>query len=172
MRGAFPSIIKLIPKCEKIKKLTAICKLCKQNASFTFRTASKDCHLMIGGDNMYMPLCRECHARESKLNAENAYIGDPSKISVEIENAQFDEQKEDQEEGGQNNRLQVTPQASVNHEKKTPLSSVTGTTASGGSPKAKSFSSEDSLGKQNHGSGSAQQITLRRINNKTASTTP
>ena len=91
MRGAFPSIIKLIPKCEKIKKLTAICKLCKQNASFTFRTASKDCHLMIGGDDMYMPLCRECHARESKLNAENAYIGDPSKISVEIENAQFDE---------------------------------------------------------------------------------
>ena len=47
--------------------------------------------MMIGGDNMYMPLCRECHARESKLNAENAYIGDPSKISVEIENAQFDE---------------------------------------------------------------------------------
>ena len=28
-RGAFPEILSLIPKCEKIKKLTAICKLCK-----------------------------------------------------------------------------------------------------------------------------------------------
>ena len=65
MRGAFPAVLALIPKCEKIKKLTAICKLCKQNASFTFRTASKDCQTMIGGENMYMPLCRECHHRES-----------------------------------------------------------------------------------------------------------
>ena len=89
LRGAFPSILTLIPKCEKIKKLTAICKLCKQNASFTFRTASKDNTNMIGGENMYMPLCRECHARESKLNAANVYCGDPSKISVEKEKNQF-----------------------------------------------------------------------------------
>ena len=40
---------------------------------------------MIGGDNMYMPLCRECHRRESRINAANAYEGDPSKIFVEIE---------------------------------------------------------------------------------------
>ena len=65
LRGAFPNILTLIPKCEKIKKLTAICKLCKQNASFTFRTASKDCQTMIGGENMYMPLCRDCHQRET-----------------------------------------------------------------------------------------------------------
>jgi thymidine kinase len=89
-RGAFPSVLNLIPKCEKIKKLTAICKLCKQNASFTFRTASKDNETMIGGEDMYMPLCRECHARESRINADNLYTGDPSKISVEIENKQFE----------------------------------------------------------------------------------
>lgn len=80
LRGAFPNIIALIPKCEKIKKLTAICKLCKQNASFTYRTASKDNTNMIGGENMYMPLCRECHARETKLNAANAFTGDPSVV--------------------------------------------------------------------------------------------
>ena len=43
MRGPFPSILALIPKCEKIKKLTAICKKCGANASFTFRTASQSC---------------------------------------------------------------------------------------------------------------------------------
>ena len=152
MRGAFPNILALIPKCEKIKKLTAICKLCKQNASFTFRTASKDCHAMIGGENMYMPLCRECHARESKLNAENAYMGDPSKISVEIENKQFT--------GGETQAAQLkTPKTTGagQTDKLTPGSSMTGTTASGDSPKAKSFSSEDSLGRDN-------EITLRKIN--------
>lgn len=40
---------------------------------------------MIGGDNMYMPLCRDCHNRESQMNADNAYEGDPSLISVEVE---------------------------------------------------------------------------------------
>lgn len=45
---------------------------------------------MIGGENMYMPLCRECHARESSLNAGNAYVGDPSKISAEFELKQFE----------------------------------------------------------------------------------
>ena len=73
LRGAFPNILNLIPKCEKIKKLTAICKLCKQNASFTFRTASKDVQSMIGGENMYMPLCRDCHQRSSQMNVDNAF---------------------------------------------------------------------------------------------------
>ena len=29
LRGAFPAILDLIPKCEKVKKLSAICKVCK-----------------------------------------------------------------------------------------------------------------------------------------------
>ena len=28
---------------------------------------------MIGGDDMYMPLCRECHQRETQLNKDNAF---------------------------------------------------------------------------------------------------
>ena len=42
LRGNFPNILALLPKCEKIKKLTAICKLCKESASFTFRKAGND----------------------------------------------------------------------------------------------------------------------------------
>ena len=40
---------------------------------------------MIGGADMYMPLCRECHGRESRLNKHIAYEGDPSVTCVEIE---------------------------------------------------------------------------------------
>lgn len=44
---------------------------------------------MIGGDDMYMPLCRECHTRETNLNKDNAYAGDPSVISARLENERF-----------------------------------------------------------------------------------
>lgn len=85
LRGTFPSIVSLIPKCEKIKKLSAICKLCKDKASFTFRHADANCEKLIGGENMYMPLCRQCHERESAKHAGNQFMGDPTVISVKVE---------------------------------------------------------------------------------------
>ena len=78
MREAFPAILNLIPKCEKIKKLSAICNLCKQEASFTFRTAKKDVMSLIGGADMYMPLCRECHSQDipsHQLESNTVLIG-------------------------------------------------------------------------------------------------
>ena len=59
-------------KCEKVKKLQSICKNCNHTASFTFRTASKHVTEMIGGEDMYKPLCRECYQieTEAKLKLE------------------------------------------------------------------------------------------------------
>jgi thymidine kinase len=85
LRGPWKNITELIPLCEKVKKLSAICKLCKENASFTFRTAPKTCKALIGGADMYMPLCRDCHSRETRLS-ENAFEGDPEFINVKLEN--------------------------------------------------------------------------------------
>lgn len=34
------NILELIPLCEKVKKLSSICKLCGTNANFTFRSSS------------------------------------------------------------------------------------------------------------------------------------
>jgi len=73
LRGPWRNITELIPLCEKVQKLSAICKLCKENASFTFRTADKSIQTLIGGADMYMPLCRDCHSRESRLNNENHF---------------------------------------------------------------------------------------------------
>jgi thymidine kinase len=61
-REPWKPILQLIPKCEKVKKLTAICKLCKKSASFTFRTASEEDKCLLGGADKYMPVCRECHS--------------------------------------------------------------------------------------------------------------
>jgi thymidine kinase len=84
-RGKWQNITELIPLCEKVKKLSAICKLCKVNASFTFRTADKHCQNMIGGADMYMPLCRDCHGRESLFNATNKFEGDPELVNLKAE---------------------------------------------------------------------------------------
>lgn len=70
LRTGFENVINLIPKAEKVKKLAAICKLCGQNASFTFRTCLVDAIQLIGGDEAYIPLCRDCfnteHVKQEK----------------------------------------------------------------------------------------------------------
>ena len=63
-RTGFENIINLIPTVEKVKKLAAICKICGQNASFTFRTCLNESVQLIGGGEVYMPLCRECFNKE------------------------------------------------------------------------------------------------------------
>lgn len=85
LRGPFKSILQLIPKCEKVKKLTAICKLCKKSASFTFRTADEEDKCLLGGADKYMPVCRECHYIQSNTRPKTAYAGDPTIINAKVE---------------------------------------------------------------------------------------
>jgi thymidine kinase len=65
LRTGFDSILQLVPLAEKVKKLQAICKICNQNASFTFRTTSSNELQQIGGEESYKPLCRECFNEET-----------------------------------------------------------------------------------------------------------
>ena len=41
---------------------------------------------MIGGADMYMPLCRDCHTRDSRLNDSTRFEGNPEIINVRAEN--------------------------------------------------------------------------------------
>lgn len=59
-RKPFNDVLDLIPKCEKIKQLNAICKICSSSASFTLRTSVDERVELIGGGDLYMPVCREC----------------------------------------------------------------------------------------------------------------
>jgi thymidine kinase len=83
-REPWKSISELIPLCESVTKLSAICKLCKRKAHFTYRTAKENCKTLIGGAEMYMPLCRDCHNRESALHKQ-IYEGDATVINVRLE---------------------------------------------------------------------------------------
>jgi hypothetical protein len=59
-RKPFNDVLDLIPKCEKVKQLQAICKICSYPASFTLRTTASEEIELIGGGDLYMPVCREC----------------------------------------------------------------------------------------------------------------
>lgn len=64
-REAFGDVCRLVPLCEKVKKLRGVCMRCRQPdcAAFTVRhnTASTD-QILIGGKNIYRSVCRNCLA--------------------------------------------------------------------------------------------------------------
>ena len=55
----FGELIDLIPICESVVKLTALCKICGANASFTKRIVNSDETVLIGTGDMYQPVCRK-----------------------------------------------------------------------------------------------------------------
>ncbi len=60
-RENFGLIHTLIPKCEKVDKLNAVCMLCGDNAAFTMRTGASGADIVdIGGADKYQPVCRRC----------------------------------------------------------------------------------------------------------------
>ena len=64
-RQPFGEICNLIPLCDNITKLKAFCVNCKKNgkikpAIFTKRETNETDTILIGGKNIYVPVCREC----------------------------------------------------------------------------------------------------------------
>ena len=60
-REAFPNIAQLIPKCENIDRLHAVCFRCKKESSFTRRIVEGDTIEDIGGIDKYQAVCRKCY---------------------------------------------------------------------------------------------------------------
>jgi thymidine kinase len=59
-RKPFGQIISLVPMCDKITKLKAFCKICANGneALFTYCKKEKHEQICVGGEDIYMPLCR------------------------------------------------------------------------------------------------------------------
>lgn len=95
LRTGFENIINLIPKAEKVKKLAAICKICNQNAYFTFRTILEEQIQLIGGDEAYIPLCRECfnheQAKQDRYKERHNLSGKKAKTNADLEDSHEEE---------------------------------------------------------------------------------
>jgi len=59
----FGEICRLLPKCESVKKLNAICKFCHEKASFSKRISKLKGLIVIGGSDKYVACCRECYKK-------------------------------------------------------------------------------------------------------------
>jgi thymidine kinase len=56
----FGRIHELIPLCEDVIKLKAVCMRCCADASFTQRLSDNDNEVLIGGKSEYIAVCRKC----------------------------------------------------------------------------------------------------------------
>lgn len=61
-RSLFGDIYRLIPLCDTVEKLAALCSQCRDGtqAIFSHRVTEEREQISIGSDN-YVPLCRECY---------------------------------------------------------------------------------------------------------------
>lgn len=59
-------MIELLPLAEKITKLTAVCAVCAADAPYTQRLSDNDEVELIGGDDLYRPVCRKCFFESTK----------------------------------------------------------------------------------------------------------
>ncbi|OQS07609.1 thymidine kinase, cytosolic-like isoform X1 [Thraustotheca clavata] len=59
-RKPFPQVCGLIPRAEHVTKLSAVCALCGTDASFTRRIVNNTAIELVGGSDMYQPVCRSC----------------------------------------------------------------------------------------------------------------
>jgi thymidine kinase len=64
LRNKFGGILDLIPYCDSVEKLSALCTYCCDGtkALFSFRMSREVKQMVIGADN-YKPLCRKCYLK-------------------------------------------------------------------------------------------------------------
>ncbi|MBA0868745.1 hypothetical protein Goshw_018348 [Gossypium schwendimanii] len=59
LRRSFGSVVNIIPLANSVTKLTARCELCGKRAFFTLRKTDETETELIGGAEVYMPVCRQ-----------------------------------------------------------------------------------------------------------------
>lgn len=60
-RQKFGNILDLIPFCDSIEKLYARCNNCNNDAIFSHRIIQENEQIVIGSNDIYIPLCRKCY---------------------------------------------------------------------------------------------------------------
>lgn len=64
-RNLWREIQELLPMCDDVITLHAICKTCKNEASWTYETVKRDSLVNIDGAKSYEARCRKCYFSES-----------------------------------------------------------------------------------------------------------
>ncbi|EQC27820.1 thymidine kinase [Saprolegnia diclina VS20] len=65
-RKPFPQVCGLVPQAESVTKLSAVCAVCGTDAAFTRRLVNSTAIELVGGSEMYQPVCRACFTLPQK----------------------------------------------------------------------------------------------------------
>lgn len=62
-REKFGQLLDLIPHCDDVVKLKALCAVCRNGTKglFTYRKSNEKQQVIIDTENMYIPVCRNCY---------------------------------------------------------------------------------------------------------------
>ena len=65
-QNVFGDILKLIPLCDKVEKLSSLCGICKNGnpGIFSKRISREMTQTVIGGSEKYIPVCRICYEKD------------------------------------------------------------------------------------------------------------
>merc|ERR1712226_1194541 len=85
-REPFNDILYLLPLAESVVKLTAVCTLCYESASFTKRVGSETELEVIGGSDKYIASCRQCFAKKmSEKSLNKTFV--PDVVLADVSNS-------------------------------------------------------------------------------------
>ncbi|PON90244.1 Thymidine kinase [Trema orientale] len=79
LRRSFGSVLDIIPLADSVTKLTARCELCGKPAFFTLRKTQDTQTELIGGADVYMPVCRQ-HYVSGQVVIEAARVALESQV--------------------------------------------------------------------------------------------
>ncbi|XP_023883274.1 thymidine kinase a [Quercus suber] len=81
LRRSFGSVLDIIPLADSVTKLTSRCELCGKRAFFTLRKTEEAQTELIGGADVYMPVCR-------KHYVSGQVVMEAARIVLESQNVQ------------------------------------------------------------------------------------
>ncbi|XP_010454586.1 PREDICTED: thymidine kinase b-like [Camelina sativa] len=85
MRRRFGSVLDLIPIANSVTKLTSRCEVCGKKASFTMRKTEERVTELIGGAEVYMPVCRNHYVcGQSVLETARAVLDSSSTKTPDV----------------------------------------------------------------------------------------
>ncbi len=72
-RRPFGDILKLVPYCDSLEKITSLCSECGDGtpALFSYRCVSTNEQIAVGSDDLYKPLCRKHYLEKKNAEARN-----------------------------------------------------------------------------------------------------
>jgi thymidine kinase len=71
-------VLDMLPVADSVTKLTSRCALCDRAALFSLRTTAEQAQEVVGGADLYRPVCRQHYVQHSAVRTPAAANSDPA----------------------------------------------------------------------------------------------